>query len=89
MMIADESGDDSRKAEERKQSLESLNQCCSGAGWLTGALIGDWFLTARKLLLRPRDVALPFAALNGRTARSWKQLTTDMFLPWQYIIART
>ena len=78
MVIADESTDDKRKAEEREQSLETLKQCCSGEGWLTGALVGDWFLTARKLLLRPRDVALPFAALNGRIASSWKQLTTDM-----------
>ena len=79
MMIADESSDDTRKAHERTQSLETLKHCCSGEGWLTGALVGDWFVSARKFLLRPRDVAMPFAALDGRMARSWKQLTTEMF----------
>ena len=79
MMIADESSDDTRKANERTQSLEILKHCCSGEGWLIGAPVGGWFVSARKFLLRPRDVAMPFAALDGRMARSWKQLTTEMF----------
>ena len=88
MMIADESEDAKNKFGERNQSLETLRKCCSGEGWLTGALVGDWFVAARKMLLRPRDVAMPFAALNVRIARSWKHLTTESFCPWQDRIAR-
>ena len=79
MMIADESSDGHRKAAERAQSLQTLKQCCTGAGWFAAAMIGDWFVAARKILLRPRDIALPFAALNVRIARMWQQLTTEMF----------
>jgi hypothetical protein len=88
MMIADESADDTRKANERTHSLETLKHCCSGEGWLTGALVGDWFVSARKFLLRPRDVAMPFAALDGRVA-ILETIDHRNVFQWQDSVART
>ena len=40
-------------------SVNVLNSAWAGEGWLGGAIIGDWFVVARKLLLRLRDISMP------------------------------
>ena len=79
LTIADESSDERRSGMQREQSLAALKKCCTGAGWILSAMIAEWFLVARKWILRPRDVSLPFAGLDVRIARTWKRLTEEMF----------
>ena len=60
LFIRARSSDPHIKDGERVALQNALDVACTGVGWSTQTLIGEWFGTARKMLLRPRDVHLQF-----------------------------